>query len=86
MSAHIDKLKLSVKRDEEHIQELQDGLKSKREKIKELEDAETLNNLNALKGQGLKVDDIIIAIKNKNLDALTQLMAEEESEKGENNE
>jgi len=80
MSERLEKLRDSVQNDEAKVQKLQEDIKSKKEKIKELENAEIMNNLNSLSTQGMAVNDIITAIKNKDLDVLMSLMSSNQSE------
>lgn len=80
MSERLEKLRDSVQKDEAKVQKLQEEIKSKKEKIKELENAEIMSNLNTLSTQGMAVNDIITAIKNKDLDVLMSLMSSKQAE------
>jgi hypothetical protein len=77
MNERIKKIKESVSKDEKRIIKLQDGIKTKKEKIKELENTELMNNLNSISAKGFDVNNIVEAIKNKDIHSLMGLMAAE---------
>jgi hypothetical protein len=77
MNERVIKLKESISKDRQKITKLQDGIKVKEEKIKELENTELMNNLNSISARGFAVNDIVEAIKNKDVDSLMGLMAAE---------
>jgi len=77
MNERIIKLNESISKDEERVTKLQDGIKTKKEKIKELENTELMNNLNSISARGFAVNDIVEAIKNKDIQSLMGLMTTE---------
>lgn len=79
MNQRIIKLKAAVEKDKERIQRLQDKVKVNEEKIKELQNTEILNNLNAISAKGLSVNEIVEAIREKNIDTLMELMSEQDN-------
>lgn len=88
MSDRIQKLESSIQKDEEKIlalqesvKKLQEGIKGKKEKIRELHNTQLMNNLNAITAQGLHTDEIVLAIKNRDMDALFALLEENQPEK-----
>jgi hypothetical protein len=74
MNERIAKLKESISTDKQRIVKLQDGIKEKEAKIRELENTELMNNLNALTARGYAVNDIVEAIKNRDVDSLVGMM------------
>jgi uncharacterized protein YjgD (DUF1641 family) len=74
MNDRIAKLKESVSKDKQKIAKLQDGIKEKEEKIRELENTELMNNLNSISTRGFAVNEIVEAIKNKDVDRLMGMM------------
>lgn len=82
MNERIAKLKESVSKDKQKIVKLQDGIKAKEEKIRELENTELMNNLNSISTRGFAVNEIVEAIKNKDVDRLMGMMETEKSGTG----
>ncbi|QAT49145.1 hypothetical protein EQM14_04790 [Caproiciproducens sp. NJN-50] len=78
MSERTETLKRSLKRDEQKVIKLQEGIKFKKEKLRDLENTEILSSLNSLSARGFPISEIIDAIGDRDTDALTRLMAENE--------
>ena len=78
MTEKINKLKLSIKKDEERIEALTADIKKKRNQIKELEDEQIISTCNIIKANGVNINAVLSAIKNNNTEALQRLMNNKE--------
>lgn len=84
MNERIARLKESVAKDKERISKLQDRVKVKEEKIRELENTELMNNLNSLTAKGFAVNEIVEAIKNRDIHRLMNMMETSQEQSTEN--